>query len=158
MKRLLSAVPFKLLVPFIYGVYYLSILIFLALSPFWLLYRTVLCILAWFMWASPTQEIVVVFNGESRTTEYLSHLAPLVEGRAVFLDYSQCRKWPWLSMSAQLFHHFGPKPIPERFMTYYLPAVIVVRRFEWPKRFTFGEHSRREENLEALQHKLIDKR
>jgi hypothetical protein len=148
-------VPFKLLVPFIYGAYYFSILLFVALSPLVLLYSTFICVLAWFMWASPTHEMLVVYNSESRRSEYLTHLAPLIEGRAVFLDYRQRRNWPWLSISTQLFHHFGPKPIPERFIIHHLPAVIVVRRFEWPKKFTFGERSRREENLAALQRNLV---
>jgi hypothetical protein len=99
--------------------------------------------------------MLVVYNSESRRSEYLTLLAPLIEGRAVFLDYSQRRNWPWLSISTQLFHHFGPKPIPERFIIHHLPAVIVVRRFEWPKKFTFGERSHREENLAALQRNLV---
>jgi hypothetical protein len=156
-KRWLSAVPFKLLVPFIYLAYYLSILLLIVLSPLFILSRAVVCVLAWFIWVGPRQEILVVLNGESKSSEYLAQLEPLLEGRAIFLDYAQRQNWRWFSIPTQLFYGFGPKPIPERFMSLYLPAVILVKKFKWPKRFTFGARSKREENLAALRRELMSR-
>jgi len=144
-------IPFKLMVPFFYVIFYLWILVVVLLSPLMMLYRAVICVLAWFMWVGPKQEFLVVFNGESKSSEYLTLLEALLAGRAIFLDYSQRQKWRWFSIPTQLFDCFGPNPIPKRFITLYLPAVILVRKFKWPKNFTFGERSKCEEHLAALR-------
>jgi len=143
------------MVPFLYAAFYLSILLFVLLSPLMILYRAVICFLAWFMWVGPTQEFLIVLNSDSKSNEYLAHLDSLLNGRAIFLDYGQRQKWRWFSISTQLFHCFGPQPIPQRFITLYLPAVIVVRKFKWPKKFTFGERSKRDKNLDALKCVLV---
>jgi hypothetical protein len=146
------------MVPFFYAAFYLSILLFVLLFPLRMFYRAIICFLAWFMWVQPMQEFLVVLNSDSKSREYPTHLGPLLNGRAIFLDYSQRQKWQSFSISTQLFHCFGPQPIPAHFTTLFLPAVIVVRKFKWPKTFTFGERSKREENLAALRCVLVSER
>jgi hypothetical protein len=42
----------------------------------------------------------------------------------------------------QFFDCFGPKSIPEHLTPGLLPAVILLRKFRWPKTFSFGKRSR----------------
>jgi hypothetical protein len=151
-------VPFKLLVPFFYLTFYFFWLLVVAFWPLFLLYRVVLRMVAGVFWVNPTRDVLVVYNSPSEVSEYASQLLPLLEGRAVSLDYSERKRWRSFSFPTQLFHCFGPKPIPEFVMPHFLPVVIVFRKFGQPKTFGFGARSRdRENNFVRLRTELEKK-
>lgn len=151
MGRVLDKVPFKLLVPCFILAFYLSILLYLVLSPFIFLYGLLLCARAWIEWDRQGKDVVLVHMAGVHSTEWLSRIFPLVGRRAILLNYDERDEWDGQSLAVQLFNIFGPHAIPERFTPHSLPAVILFKKFRLPKKFTFGERSKeREARLERL--------
>jgi hypothetical protein len=105
------------------------------------LYGSLLCTLAWFAWMKPDRDIIVAHSGDS-SEEWMSRIHPLVDGRAVFLDYDERKSSRQGPLTGWLFYCFGPQPMTGSFMPQYLPAVIVFRKFRRPKTFSFGQLSR----------------
>jgi len=123
-------------------------------APIRFLYRGAVCLLAWFLWVSPKRNVIVAYNAQSELEGSISTLMPVLGGRAVFLDYSDRKRWRF-SIPTQLFRCFGPEPLTEFFMPGFLPAVIVIRRFRKPVNFSFGQRTAdRHSSLARLQAEL----
>jgi hypothetical protein len=154
LKEALSITPLKLWIPFYYLITFVWILLLIPALPLIFVYRFALSVAAWFA-MTRGKDVVVVTNGPGDCGPWLSKLAPLLEGRAIFLNYQERRSWPRSSLPARLFYAFGPQPTPVSFTPRYLPALIVVRRFRAPRGFSFGAFSRDlEPKLEALRYAL----
>jgi hypothetical protein len=122
--------------------YYGSVLVYLLVWPLILLYSSILCLIGWLVLPARGKDVVLVSDGADGLDPGTSEIAALVAHRAMFLDYQERKKWKRWSLPVQFFDHFGPMSIPERFMPGLLPAVILLRKFRWPKTFSFGTRSR----------------
>jgi hypothetical protein len=151
-------VPFKLMVLLMYTAWFTFWLLIAVLWPLFLLYRSVICVLAWFFRANPNRDVLLVYNGSSDLSESMSHILPLVKARAVLLDYNERKHWQWWSFPSQLFNCFGPRSIPERFTPGQLPAVIVFKKFQRPKKYLFGERSSDHEGSLARLRRELEKK
>jgi hypothetical protein len=133
-----NTVPFKVFAVFVYVLFILFSILWVIFLPLIYLYKVVLCLFAWSVMPSRGKDVVVVRNGNADSELWLSQVMALVERRAYFLNYEDNRKWPRWSLEVLLFRAFGPSPMPPSFMPHCLPAVVVVRKFRWPARFSFG--------------------
>ena len=156
LKQLLNRVPFGLMVPLFYVLYFASIFVFMLLWPFVLLYGfVILCPLLWITWGRRGTDVLLVVSNAAEARDWSARIVPLIGYRAVLLDYDQVDQWSRWSVASQLFGIFGPQPIPEIFMRYSLPAAIVIKQWQWPKRFVFGSRSKdRELLLDQLRAEL----
>lgn len=153
-KEAVSRVPFKVLVPFFYFIYFASVLLWILFLPLALAYRFGLSMVAW-SFMQPGKDVIVVTDGAADSGRGLRELMPLIASRAVFLDYEERRSWPRWSFSVRLFYAFAPQPMPISFTPRYLPAFLLVRRYQAPLRFSLGELSRnRETQVEKLRSAL----
>jgi len=148
--------PFRLVVPFAFAgvLFYASILLYLLLYPLIYFYSRLLCVVSWY--SLPTDKgILVVHDNSEHSSEWILKILPLPTERSSYLNWEDHKNWNRWSLPVQLFHQFGPHPIPQFFMPHSLPAVLVFRKFHAPKLFTFGDLSREaERKLEEL-HSLI---
>jgi len=72
------------------------------------LYRTLLYILVWALWLPKGKDVLLVYSESPIWHEYMTtQILPLVQQRAVVLNWSERKKWPHWSFAAALFHHFG---------------------------------------------------
>ena len=124
-----------------YAISLLTIVWLLIFLPVWLLYAALLCVTAWFAWTRPGRDIIVVHSNTKRSEEWMSRILPLIDRRAVVLNYDDRKGWNRWSLPVQLFRCFGPQPTAEIFLPQSLPAVIVLRKFRLPRTFTFGRLS-----------------
>jgi hypothetical protein len=122
--------------------FYGSALLYLLVWPLILLYSSLLCVIGWVVLPARGKDVVLVSDGADGLNPNTSEIAALVTDRAMFLDYQERKKWKRWSLPVQFFHHFGLTSIPERFTPDFLPAVILLRTFRWPKTFSFGKRSR----------------
>ncbi len=154
-QNLADKLPFKVLVPFVYVLFYLSVLLYLFVWPPILLYGYLfVCPLAWAKWGKQGNDVLVVSDDTKESREWCDRIVPSVDGRAVFLDYNSRGDW---SLASQLFGIFGPHAIPESFNRFSLPTVIVLKRFHRPKKFIFGSRrTDRELLLQQLRSELSD--
>jgi hypothetical protein len=147
------AFPFRLALPFaVVGVlFYASILLYVLLYPLIYLYSRLLCFFSWY-WLPTGKEILVVHDNSEHSSEWIRKILPLLTERSTYLKWKDHKNWNRWSVPVQLFHQFGPHPIPQFFMPHSLPAVLVFRKFHTPKLFTFGDLSReREMKLDQLR-------
>src|SRR5579883_2261388 len=142
---LFNKVPFWLLAPLFFAIWFLWIALYILLAPFLLTYRMFLWLVTWYVLPRRGADTLVIHNGSERS-DWMREITLLVGQRAITLDYSTYKEWPFWSLPEQLFHHFGPRPIPANFIPYSLPAVIVFEKYRWPKVFTFGAFTK---NLEV---------
>jgi hypothetical protein len=135
--------------------FYLSILLYVALSPLIFLYGLLLCPIVWIEWAKEGKDMLFIDKDGKYSREWIARILPMVGERAMFLNYSQHDRWERWSLVVQIFEIFGPHGMPERFTQYSLPAVILFRNLRLPRKFTFGEHCEdRETKLEQLRSEL----
>jgi len=150
LKGAISKIPLKFWVPIYYLITFLWLSLWVLASPFIFAYRLALSVLAWFA-MSPGKDIVVVTNDSEVCKSWLSRLMPLIDKRAVLLNYEERRNWRCWSLPVRLFHAFGPAPTTDSFIPHLLPAVIIITKLGRPKLFSFGSLSKdREANLEKL--------
>jgi hypothetical protein len=72
------------------------------------LYRTALYLLVWGLWLSRGKDILLVYSDSPIWHEYMAtQVLPLVQERAVILNWSERNKWPRWSVGVAVFHHFG---------------------------------------------------
>jgi hypothetical protein len=155
LRDILNKVPFKILVPFVFLIYYLSILLYVVFLPLAYVYGRILCTQVWIEWEKQGKDVLVVYTGAQHSEQWMSRIRELVGTRAVFLNYDDRDRWDRWSLPAQLFHIFGPHAIPDRFTADNLPAVIVFRRIKSPAKFVFGKRTKEAEaRLEQLRTEL----
>ena len=82
-------------------------LVLLAFAPH-LLLRAVLYLLVWLLWIPKGKDVLFVYSDSPIWREYMtSHVLPLVQERAVVLNWSERSKWsPW-SLKVSVFRAFG---------------------------------------------------
>jgi hypothetical protein len=73
-----------------------------------LLYRGALYLLVCGLWLPKGKDILFVYSDSPIWYEYMTtEILPLVERRAVVLNWSERRKWPRWSLGVELFRRFG---------------------------------------------------
>jgi hypothetical protein len=153
MKR--PEIPFRLLVPLFYLLYLLWVVLYVIFLPFLLLYGFALLLVVRKTWMSRGKDVLAVHSDGRDARSWMLQIVPLIEGRAVFLNYEERKNWQRWSLPAQLFYHFGPQVAVETLARRALPVVILFRKSGQPKKFFFGYKSREfEAKLERLRSEL----
>jgi hypothetical protein len=141
-----------LIVPFSFVAFYGSILLYLLIVPLVMLYKTALCMVCWYALPKRGKNVLIAYTEKQKSSPWLAAITPLVEGKTMDFNYDEPASWRFWSMPARLFRNFGPRTIPPQFTSRTLPAVIVFRKFKWPRKFSFGVFSKNpEETLVALR-------
>jgi hypothetical protein len=130
-------IPFKAFILLVYLISFASIFLWVIALPVIYLYYLVLCLISWSVLPKQGKDIIIVSNGKLDDA-FENEVSPLIENRALFLNYQERSSWPRWSLPVLLFHAFGPAPIPASFLPRCLPAVIMVRKFKFPSQFSFG--------------------
>jgi len=73
-----------------------------------LLYRALLHLLVWALWLPRGKDILFVYSDSPIWHEYMeTQILPLVQERAIVLNWSERKKWSRLSLGVAVFRHFG---------------------------------------------------
>jgi len=73
-----------------------------------LFYRAALYLLVWALWLPRGRDILFVYSDSPIWREYMAaQVLPLVQKRAVVLNWSERKKWPKGSLGPAVFRHFG---------------------------------------------------
>ena len=127
-------------------------LILLALLLF-ALHRAILHALVWLVWLPKGKDTLVVYSNSPIWQEYMTEqVLPLVEDRAIVLNWSERSRWRKWRMTQQVFYNFGGHQE-------FNPLVVLFRPFRRARLFRFWSafkewkhgHS---ESLEALKNDL----
>jgi len=138
-----------------YLIGFLHVVLLVIALPFILIYYFALCIGAWFVLPKLGKDVLIVSNGSVDSGPWLAQVIPMVKDRALFLNYEERESWQRWSLPVQLFHAFGPSAKPAFHLPYFIPAVLLMRKFRLPTQYNFGERSvNREANLERLRSAL----
>ena len=71
-------------------------------------HKLALYMLVWALWLSKGQDVLVVYSESPIWHEYMTtQILPLVEERAVVLNWSERSKWSRWSFRVHVFHYFG---------------------------------------------------
>ena len=94
-------------------------------------YRIALYLLVWTLWLPRGKDILLVSSDSPIWHDYMAtQVLPLVQERAVALNWSERKKWPWWSLGVAVFHHFGGARD-------FNPLVLVFKPFRWAIVFRF---------------------
>jgi len=97
----------------------------------YLLYRITLCLLVWTLWLPRGKDILFVYSDSPIWHDYMAlEVLPLVQERAVVLNWSDRKKWPRWSLGVAVFRHFGGH-------RGFNPLVVLFRPFRLAKVFRF---------------------
>lgn len=123
-QRLGNAALVVLLLPLVLPLALLSIALYF-------LYRFVLYVLMWSLWLPRGKDILFVFSDSPIWSEYMTaEVLPLVQERAVVLNWSQRRKWGRWSLPVAVFRHFGG-------WREYNPVILLFRPLHTARAFRF---------------------
>jgi hypothetical protein len=101
LKRLRDAALVLLLLPLVLPL----VLITISLA---VLYRSALYLLVWLLWLPKGKDILFIYSDSPIWHEYMTtEILPLVERRAVVLNWSERSKWPRWSLGVAVFRRFG---------------------------------------------------
>lgn len=82
-------------------------LLLVAVTLFFL-YRTTLYLLVWTLWLPRGKDVLFVCSDSPIWGEHMaSEILPLVQKRAVVLNWSQRKSWRKWSLPVRIFYHFG---------------------------------------------------
>jgi len=71
-------------------------------------YRALLYLLVWALWLPKGKDVLLVYSDSPIWHEYMTtQVLPLVQERAVVLNWSERTKWSRWSLAVAVFHHFG---------------------------------------------------
>jgi hypothetical protein len=146
LKKLLGTALVVLLFP----------IILLALVTFSLsrLYRGTLYLLVWLLWLPKGKDILFVYSDSPIWHEYMTtEILPLVERRAVVLNWSERSRWPLWSLGVSVFRRFGGGRD-------FNPLVVLFRPLRRARTFRFWQafkHWKRghREPVERLRQELL---
>jgi hypothetical protein len=100
LKKILGAALVVLLLPII-----LLALLMFGVS---MLYCGALYLLVWLVWLPNGKDILFVYSDSPIWHDYMTReILPLVERRAVVLNWSERSKWPQWSLGVSVFQRFG---------------------------------------------------
>jgi hypothetical protein len=98
-----------------------------------LAHRATLYVLVWMLWLPRGRDTLLVYSDSPIWQEYMtSQVLPLVQERAVVLNWSERKRWSRLSFAVHVFRSFGGG-------REFNPLVIVFRPFARAKRFRFWQ-------------------
>lgn len=73
-----------------------------------LLYRALLYLLVWALWLPRGKDVLFVYSDSPIWHEYMTtQILPLVQERAVILNWSERKRWSRWTLGVAVFHHFG---------------------------------------------------
>jgi|SRR5690242_16530414 len=127
-------------------------LILLALLLF-ALHRAILYVLVWLVWLPRGKDILVVYSNSPVWQEYMTEqVLPLVEDRAIVLNWSERSSWRKWRLTQQVFYSFGGH-------REFNPLVVLFRPLRRARLFRFWSAFKdwkhgHTENLEALKDDL----
>jgi len=128
-------------------------LIVLALT-FWLLHRMTLYLLVWILWLPKGKDILFVYSDSPIWKEYMTQqVLPLVEERAVILNWSEKSTWRRWTLAVSVLRAFGGE-------REFNPMVILFRPLRRARVFRFWSAFRgwkhgKTEQLEHLRNELF---
>lgn len=101
LRRLRQAVLIVALLPLILPLALFAVAIHL-------LYRALLYLLVWALWLPKGKDILFVYSDSPIWHEYIAtQILPLLQERAIVLNWSERKKWSRWSLGVAVFHHFG---------------------------------------------------
>lgn len=115
------------------------VLLYVLFYPFVALYGFLLCLLTWFLLLPKGKDVLIFHNEPQNPGEYFPRLVELASDRAILLDYTDRENWPRSSLPTRLFWRFGPITMPPHLTPINLPAVLVLKKFRYPREFAFGQ-------------------
>jgi hypothetical protein len=123
-RRFWNAAAVVVLLPFILPLAVLALLLSM-------LHRAVLYLLVWLVWLPRGKDTLFVYSDSPIWREYMTHVVlPLVEKRAIVLNWSERSKWRRWSFAGHVFRSFGGS-------TDFTPMVIVFRPLRLARLFRF---------------------
>lgn len=94
-------------------------------------HRIALYVLVWALWLPRGKDILVVYSDSPIWHEYMAtQVLPLVQQRAIVLNWSERNRWPRFSFRAHVFHSFGGSRECN-------PLVVLFRPFHRARTFRF---------------------
>ena len=100
-QRIKNGVLVVVILPFVLPLALIAIVLHL-------LYRTVLYLLVWALWLPKGKDILLVYSNSPIWQEYMAtQIVPLVQDRAVVLNWSERNQWSRWSLKVAVFNHFG---------------------------------------------------
>lgn len=100
-QRLKNAVLVVLFLPFVLPLVLLAIVLHI-------LYRITLYLLVWVIWLPRGKDILFVYSDSPIWHDYMAtEILPLVQDRAVVLNWSERKKWHRWRLGVAVFHHFA---------------------------------------------------
>ena len=105
--------------------------ILLVLGVSYWTYRIALQILVWFLWIPEGKDVLLVYSDSPVWHEYMTtHILPLVQERAIILNWSKRKEWRQWSLEVRVFSMFAGR-------RNFNPMVILFRPFCRVKLFRF---------------------
>jgi len=96
-----------------------------------LLFRAVLYLLVWSLWLPKGKDILLVFSQSPVWHEYMvTHVLPLIEQRAIVLNWSERSNWKRWSLAVAVFRNFGGS-------REYNPMILLFRPLHAVRTFRF---------------------
>jgi hypothetical protein len=94
-------------------------------------HRIALYLLVWVLWLPKGIDILVVYSDSPIWHEYMAtQVLPLVQHRAIVLNWSERNRWPRFSLRTHVFQCFGGK-------REFNPLVVLFRPFHRARTFRF---------------------
>jgi hypothetical protein len=146
-QRLKNAVLFILFLPFVLPLALVAIALHL-------LYRITLYLLVWTLWLPTGKDVLFVYSDSPIWHDYMtSEVLPLVQERAVVLNWSERKKWRRWSLGVAVFRHFGGH-------RGFNPLVVLFRPFRLARVFRFWSAFKDwkqgdRESLESIRQDLL---
>jgi hypothetical protein len=119
-----------------------------------LLYRALLYLLVWALWLPRGKDVLLVYSDSPLWHKYITtHILPLIQQRAVVLNWSERKKWSRWSLGVAVFHHFGGARDFNPLVVFFQPLRLAkIYRF-WS---AFKDWKRgHKEPVERLTHELL---
>ena len=97
----------------------------------YVLHRMTVHLLVWLLWIPKGKDTLCVYSDSPIWHDYMTQeVLPLVENRAVVLNWSERKKWKYWSLPVQVFHSFGGRQA-------FNPLVVLFRPFRRARTFRF---------------------
>src|ERR1019366_3372644 len=127
----------------------------LAAAALRLVHKITVYILVWVLWLPKGKDVLVVYSDSPVWHDYMSvAVLPLVQDRAVILNWSRRKKWPRLSLATHAFRIFGGRQEFNPIVVVFRPLNRAVVFRLWP---AFKDWKRgRRESLESLRQRLLE--